>query len=209
MNAKRIISALLNSKLGKLLPVLLIAALTVTASATVFVLYYGSATATVRAPDVVLVAGTDISGSCTAYPCATATIASTKDFETVGVSFFPSATNSPQPASYFTNLTTVYNGGSVSHTINSITISNIGGTTADLGSITVYYCSTQTNTPAASSSCDSFAITSTTGGSLSGHSVLPATLAASHTGYMEVVAYAASGASVSSSVTFQISISWV
>ena len=209
MNPKTIISALFHSKLGKLLPVLLIAGLTVTASATVFVMYYGNATATVRTPDVSLVAGTDISGSCSTYPCATATIASTKDFETVGLSFFPSATNTPQPATYFTNMTTVQNGGSASHTINSISISNIGGTTADLGSINIYYCSTQTNTPATSSSCDSFAITSTSGGSLSGHSILPATLTAGSKGYLEAVAYAASGAAAGQSVTFQIAISWV
>jgi hypothetical protein len=209
MNPKKILIGLLHSKFGKLLPVLLIAGLTATASASVFVMYYGSATATVKTPDISLVAGTDISGSCSSYPCATASIASTKDFETVGLSFFPSVTNTPQPATYFTNLTTIQNGGSVSHTINSVTISNIGGTTADLGSITIYYCSTQTNTPATSSSCDSFAITSTTGGSLSGHSILPATLTAGSKGYLEAVAYAASGATAGQSVTFQIAISWV
>jgi len=207
MNPKKIVSALLHSRWGKLLPVLIIAGLTATASATVFVMYYGGATATVRSPDLALVAGPDASGSCTKYPCATVSIASTKDFATVGISFFPSATNSPQPASYFTNLLQVNNGGTSSHTINSITISNIAGTTADLGSISVYYCSAQTDTPASSSSCDSFAITSSSGGSLSGHSVLPATLTHGASGYIETVAYAASTAT-SSSVTFQIAISW-
>ncbi len=86
MNPKKIVSALLHSKFGKLLPVLLIAGLTATASATVFVMYYGGATATVRSPDVALVAGTDASGSCSTYPCATVSVASTKDFATVGIS---------------------------------------------------------------------------------------------------------------------------
>ena len=90
MNAKRIVSALLHSRWGKLLPVLLIAGLTATASATVFVMYYGGATATVRTPDVALVKGTGESGSCTAYPCATVSIASTKDFATVGITSFHS-----------------------------------------------------------------------------------------------------------------------
>jgi len=207
MNSKKIVSSLLHSRWGKLLPVLLIAGLTATASATVFVMYYGSATATVRTPDVRLVAGTDSTCSST-YPSACVSIASTYDFATVGISFFPSVTNTPQPASYFTNITTIRNYGTVVHTINSIAISNIGGTTADLGSITVYYCASSSGSSPPSASCASFAITSTTGGSLSGSS-LPATLAASTTGYIEVVAYAASGATASSSVTFQISISWV
>ncbi len=210
MNAKRIVSALLHSRWGKLLPVLLIAGLTATASATVFVMYYGGATATVRTPDMALVAGPDASGSCTKYPCATVSIASTNDFATIGMSLFPSATSAVQPATYYTNLLQVKNNAvSASHAINSITISNIAQSGSDLGSISVYYCTAQTDTPASSSSCASLTFTSTTGGSLSGNSVFPATLVHGATGYIEVVGYAASGAAASDAITFQIGISWV
>jgi hypothetical protein len=209
MNPKKILLGLLHSKFGKLLPVLLIAGLTATASAAVFVMYYGNATATVQTADVSLVAGSDAPGSsCSTNPCASATIASTGDFATIGISLYASATNTPQPATYYTDLLRVHNGASsVSHAINSVTISNIVGA-SNLGSITIYYCSTQTNTPATSSSCDSFSITSSTGGSLSGNSVLPATLAHGASGYIEAVVSAASTATVSSTVTFQIAISW-
>ena len=210
MNPKKILLGLLHSKFGKILPVLLIAGLTATASATVFVMYYGNATATVQTADVSLVAGADAPGSsCSAYPCASATIASTGDFATIGISLYASATNSPQPATYYTNLLQVHNGAaSASHTINSVAISGITGA-SNLGSIAIYYCSIQTNTPATSSSCASFAITSSTGGSLSGNSILPATLAHGANGYIEAIASAASNASVSSTVTFAIAISWV
>jgi hypothetical protein len=209
MNPKKIISALFHTKLGKLLPILLLVGLIASASAAVFVMYYGAATATVRSPDVTLVNGGDISGSCSQYPCATSTLSSTNDFATIGVSLFASATSNPQPATYYTDLLHVHNGAlTASHTINSITISNIAQSGSDLGSITVYYCTSQTNAPASSASCASFTFTSTTGGSLSGNSILPQTLAAGGNGYIEVVGNAASGATASDTVTFQVQISW-
>ncbi len=201
--------AIFSSKLGKLIPILVIAGLVAAASSTVFTLYYGNATATVKTPDVTLVAGPDASGSCTAYPCATVAIASTNDFATIGLSFFPSVSNSPQPATYYTNLLQVHNGGATAHTINSVTIGSVTDSLSSLGSITVYYCSAQTNTPATSANCDSFAITSTTGGSLSGHSILPQTLAAGVTAYIEIVAYASSTATATHTTNFTATISWI
>lgn len=209
MNPRKIIRALFHTRLGKLLPILLMVGLIASASAAVFVMYYGSATATVKSPDITLVNGGDISASCSKYPCATSTLSSTNDFATIGISLFASATESPQPATYYTDLLHVHNGATTaSHVINSITISNIAQSGTDLGSVTVYYCTAQTNTPASSSSCASFTFTTTTGGSLSGNSVLPQTLAAGANGYVEVVGNAASGASASDTITFQIQISW-
>lgn len=208
MNPKKILLSLFHSKWGKLLPVLLIAGLTASASAAVFVMYYGSASATVQSADVKLVAGPDSTSCTTTYPCATVTPSSTGDYATIAITFFPSVTqtSNPQPETYYTNLLQLQNTGGSAHTINSITISNIGGTSADLGSITVYYCTAQTSTPASSSSCASFAITSTSGGSITPTSTsLPAT---NGVGYFEVVAYAASGATVSTAVTFQVTVSW-
>jgi hypothetical protein len=201
--------AIFTSRLGKLIPILVIAGLVAAASSTVFTLYYGSATATVKTPDVTLAAGPDASASCAAYPCATVTIAPTNDFATIGLSFFPSVSNSPQPATYYTNLLQVHNGGTTSHTINSVTVGGVADSLSSLGSITVYYCSVQTETPATSASCDSFDITSTTGGSLSGHSVLPQILTAGSTAYIEIVAYAASTATAAHTTTFAVTISWV
>lgn len=201
--------AIFTSKLGKLVPILVIAGLVATASSTVFTLYYGSATATVKIPDVTLVAGPDASGSCTAFPCATVAVASTNDFATIGLSFFPSVSNSPQPATYYTDLLQVHNGGTASHTIDSVAIGSITDSFSSLGSITVYYCSAQTDTPATSATCDSFAITSTAGGSLSGHSILPQTLAAGATAYVEIVAYAASTAAATHTTTFTATVSWI
>ncbi len=206
---RNIVSFLFHTKLGKLLPVLIVAALIASASAAVFVMYYGAGTATVQSPDVSLVAGPDASSSCSVYPCATVSVSS-NSFATVGVSLFASATNSPQPATYYTNLLQVHNSASsASHTINSISVSNIAQSGSDFGSITVYYCSSQTNTPASSSSCASLTFTSASGsGSLSGNSILPQTLTAGSTGYIEIVGYTATTASAGDTITFQIAISW-
>jgi hypothetical protein len=207
--AKKAVRALYGSKLGKLLPVLVVAGLMATASATVFVVYYGSATATVASSDLTLVAGADASGSCSTYPCATVAIASTNDFATIGVNFAASATDSPQPSTYYTNLLKLHNGGTGSHTIQSITISGVTDSSSSLGSITMYYCTAQTDAPAGSASCASFAITNTSGGSLSGNSILPQSLAAGSTGYFEVIAYAASSATAGHTVTFNLQVQWV
>jgi hypothetical protein len=206
---RNIFGFLFHSRLGKFLPVLIVAALIASASAAVFVMYYGAATATVRNPDVSLVAGPDASASCSDYPCATVSVSS-NSFATVGISLFASATNSPQPSTYFTNLLQVHNSGSTaSHTINSISISNIAQSGSDFGSISVYYCSTQTNSPETSSNCASLTFTSTSGGgSLSGNNILPQTLTAGSTGYIEIVGYAATTASAGDTVTFQIAMSW-
>jgi len=206
-----LLKGLLRSKFTRIVTLLLLLGLTTTASATVYTFFYANNTATVQSPDVRLVKGSDASASCTAYPCATETIAGTYDTATVGISFFAANTGaSPIPASYYSNMTIVQNTGSASHSIKSVQIFNIGGTTADLGSITVYFCTTQTEFTASgspSTSCvGNFAITSTTGGSVSG--TFPVTLTAGSKAYIEIAAYAASSAS-SGSVTFSIAVQWI
>ena len=210
------LQAFFHSKTGKILPVLLIALLIGSASSTVYTYYILNNTGTVRTPDVRLVAGTDSSGSCTAYPCATVTVASTNDYAAVAFSLFPSATNSPQPATYYSNLTTIQNKGNTAHSISSIKVSGFGGLTY-LGSITVYYCTTQTEfnpdgtlvTPA--NCARSYTITSSTSGTQTLSGSFPISLAAGSAskGYVEVAAYAASGAAATSQVTFQVSIQWL
>jgi hypothetical protein len=203
-----------HSRYGKVFVALFLISLVATAVATVYVFYYTSATSTVRTPDVKLAAGPDITGvsSCTPYPCAFGSLDSTGDVLTVTISFFPANTGaSPIPATYYSNIGQIVNSGTGSHSIKSIQVLNIGGTTTDLGAIIVYYCATQTEFTAAGtpvSACvGSYSITSSTGGPLTG--TYPQTIAASATQYIEIVAYAASGASASTSVTFQIAVQWV
>jgi len=187
------------------LGVLLLSMLMATASASVFVNYYGDATATVRAPDLQLIAGSDDGG--TGYPSATVTVAATDDYAAIGISLFASATNSPQPATYFTDLLQIYNSAAATdRTVNSVTISNIVDTNSILGKIVVYYCDTQTDDPA-TDAIDSFEITSTTGGNVlltAGPQLIPF----GEYDYIEVVAYAADTATAGQAVTFDIAIQW-
>jgi len=175
------------------------------AAAAVFTLFYANNTATVKTPDVQLAAGTD-SSSSTTFPAASVTVATTHDYAAVAFSIFPSATNTPQPATYYTDLLNIKNVGTAAHTIKAITVTALTGVTS-LGSITVYYYASQTDTPGAGS-LGSATITST--------STAPVTIfsgtqsiAAAGTQYIEVVGYAASGATVDTTVTMQVSIQWV
>ncbi len=208
---KRFLGGLLHSRWAKLLSIVLISGMVATASATVYVFYYGNGTATVQTSDMRLAPGTDASASCTAYPCATVTVSSTKDIATIGLSFFPATTDTPTPATYYTNITTIQNHGAGSHTIQSVKVFNIVDSSSSLGSITVYYCTTQTEfNPAGTlvtpSNCPgSFSITSSTGGTV----VSSQTLAAGAKGYVEIVAYAKSTATAGSAVTFSIAFQWL
>ncbi|MGA2877176.1 MAG: hypothetical protein ABSE82_16795 [Nitrososphaerales archaeon] len=215
MNPKKILLGLLHSKFGKLLPVLIVAGLTASASATVFVMYYGSATATVQTADVQLVNLADAHASCTTYPCANSSLATGthNDSATIGVSMYASTAVTPHPSTYYTNFIGVKNSGSASHTINSISISNIVDASSSLGNITIFLCasSVDISVQANAATCAHYSITSTTGGSLaSGSTVtMPYTLAASSTAVIEVQAYASATATSSHTVTFQVAMSWV
>lgn len=195
-------TARLNSKTGKILGVLLLSMLMATASASVFVTYYGNTTATVQSPDVQLVAGSDHGG--TGYPSASVTVASTLDYASIEISIFASEVNSPQPATYFTDLLQIYNPSAVNHSVMSVLISDISDPDNVLGEIVVYYCISQTDDPANNNN-GSFVIDSTTGGNVLS---APETLGAGDTHYIAVVAYASDTASVGDSVTFAIAIQW-
>lgn len=194
------------SKAKKLLPLIVLASIIGLASAAVFTMYYASFTATVKTPDIQLAAGPDSTASPTSYPAATVTVASTYDYATVAFSIFPSATNTPQPATYYTNLLQIKNVGTASHTINSITISGITGA-SNLGNITIYYYATQTDNPDTSTAANYITLTSSSTGSYT--LVTSQTIAASATNYIEIVGYADSSASSGSTVSFNVAISWV
>ena len=200
------LKALYGSKVGKILPVLVIAGLVATASASVFVLYYGSATATVGTNDIALAAGSDSTACTTNFPCITVTPSSPiADTATIAMNLGTDTATSPQPETYFTDAMHIVNSGPNTRTINSITVSSIGSThPADFGSITVYYCTSQSDTPA-TSCAGSFAITSTTGGTVSGGAQ---TIASAGTGYIEIVGFAGSGATGGDTITFNVQISW-
>jgi len=205
--------SLFNSRYGKVIPILLLAAMMMTATATVFAAYYINNTATVRAADVTLVNGPDVSGSCSTYPCVTSTLSATSDYAAVSFSIFKSATNAPQPNSYFTNLIQVHNGGASSHSITSVQVTGPITSTraADFGEIDVFYCTTQTDAPT-SANCVEQAITSTAStGTLSGSFTFPQTIAASATQYVEIIGHAGSGVTVVSgdTITFDIQVNWV
>ena len=193
--------------------VLVLLGVSVAASATVYQFFYSNSTATVRAPDLTLAAGTDASGSCSVYPCATVTIAGTSDTATVTLSLFKAdATYSPPPSSYYTNLVQVKD-ANYGHSILGVSITSITATSGnDFGKVTVYYCTTQCTFDVngnvnGGTQVGSFPITSTTGGSVSG--TFPQSIAASGTHYIEVVAYAGSGATTGDTITFKVAVQWV
>jgi len=211
---KRKLKAFFQSKTGKILPVLLIALLIGAASSTVYTFYIMNNTATVKTPDLRLVAGTDSSACTTSYPCTTVTVASTFDFATVSLSIFPSAANAPQPATYYSNLTTIQNRGTVAHSIKAIKVSGFTNL-ANLGAITVYYCTAFTEfnpdgTLVTPGNCvGSYTITSASAGYQSVSGAFPVAIAAGSKGYFEVAGYALSTAAAGSTVGFQISIQWL
>jgi len=219
MNVRKGARDFFASRTGKIIPVLLIALLIAAASSTVYVYYIANSSATVRSPDLRLYAGKDSgAGACPNYPCATVTVASTFDSESIALSIFPSATNSPQPATYYSNLTVIKNVGTVSHTINNIKLSNFAGlanlAASPNGGITVYYCTTQTEfnpdgTLVTPGNCvGSATIYSGSSGVLS-LTGLPSAIAASAKGYIELYGSALSTATAGNSVTFNVSIQWV
>lgn len=184
-----------------------------TAVASVYAYFYANATVTVRTADVTLAAGSDSSGSCTVYPCATVSISGTSDTATVSMSMFKAdSTFTPPPSNYYSNLIQVKDATNT-HSIKSVQILGISSSSAsDFGDITVYYCTAQTEfnpsgalvTPA--NCVGSFAITSTTGGSVSG--AFPVSITAGSTQYIELVAYAGNSGSAGDTITFKIAVQW-
>ncbi len=192
---KSLLHLLSHTKMGKLLPIIILSGLMATASAAVFTNYYASTTATVATPDIQLVAGGD----------SVASVSGTKDTATLSITLYPADTTfSIVPSKYYTDALQIKNAGSGAHTIQKITISSITDADSQLGKITVYYTSAITATPE-TASIGSYEITSTTGGDVfSGTQAI----AASATQYIELVGYAKSGATAAKTITFTITIQW-
>jgi len=206
----------LNTRGCKVGAIAILFVLMATATAAVFSMDYATATATTQKSDVQFVKGSDATGSTT-YPAASVALSDTNDYATVGISMFKSVTQTHlQPATYYTDLLHVKNSGTVTHTIKAISISNVvvaNGAFTNGGSITVYYCSSQTDVLA--DTVPHYTIdSSTTSGStnyvipIGSPQALAATGLAGDTGYIEIVAHASGTAGDTSSVTFDLSVQW-
>lgn len=196
---------------GALLAAALVAGVSA-AGATVFQSFYLNAAGTVRAPDVTLAAGSDSSASCSAYPCATVTVSGTSDTATVSFSLFKAdPTFNPPPATYYTDLVEVKDAGN-SHLILGISVYNVTSSSAnDFGEVAVYYCTVQcafgpSGSVSGGTAAGSLTITSAKGGNITG--TFPQTIAPGGTQYIEVVAYAGSGAALGDKVTFKVAVQW-
>jgi hypothetical protein len=172
-------------------------------SAAVYTMYIGSSTATVKSPDIQLVAGADGAGG-TAYPKATVTIASTKDFATVGFGIFPSVAQSPsymQPTTTYEDLLEIKNVGTTQHTINYV-MAETGSGASNLGQISITpYTLTQGGGKAM---MNPIILESSTDKAGYG----PITIPAGGTVCLQVSGWAKSDAAVDATVAFTIAISW-
>jgi hypothetical protein len=157
-----------------------------------------------KTPAVRLMAGPDSSSSTTTVPSARVTIEPTHYEAKISFSLFKSASNNPQPATYYINLMQLNNCRKVSYTINSITISDITGA-SNLGRLTIYLFAVQTDTPTASTPIGSASLTNTSHGTISLLSSTQ-TIAASATYYIEIVGHAAPSAGTGSKTGFNLNI---
>lgn len=200
------LKALYGSKLGKLLPVIAIAALVSTASAAIFVNYYASGTATAQTNNVTLVVGGDSVASCTGVtPCVHVTVTG-GDYATIAANLGIETNNSPnpQPQTYFTNVLQLNNAGASARNVTTI-ITSATETGTFYGSLTVYICTDNPghNDPASDANC--------TGSSITSNISSPVTiasgtaLAATSKDFVALVGWAAAS---SSSLTFNLQFQW-
>ena len=199
------LKALYGSKLGKILPVLIIAGLVATASASIFVNYYASGTATASTNDITLVAGTDSSASCTGVtPCVHVTVTG-GDSATIALNLGVDSSASPQPQTYFTEVLQIHNGGTTARNVTTY-ISSATQTGTFFGSLTVYYCTTNPghSDPSTVAGCSG----STTTGNVSS----PVTVASGESlpasggdGFIALVGWAATA---STSLNFNLQFQW-
>lgn len=196
-------------RLVKRLTVMLVLALAAViglASASVFTVHAAQGTGVIRAQGIQLVAGPDGASNPNTYPSAAVTVSPNHDSAEVALSLFPSQKNTPQPATYYTNLLQITNSGNSNHTINEITVSDITGA-SNLGSLTIYYYMAQTDNPQNAKPTGSSTLTSASTGTtvlFSGKQ----TLMPSAVNYVEIVGYASPNAAVDSTVSFTLTVNW-
>ena len=162
---------------------------------------------TTSSSGLVFVPGSDANCSASpVYPCATVSVDGTGTLATMGISIPRSNLSVPQPEVYYTDPLEVHNEGTYSNTVAYLNVTDVTGA-ANLGNVTVYYCTSMTDDPSGSDDCASFSITGPSGGLLSGHNVLPDTLGPGEVAYIELVAFASDTSSMSGAVTFVLEMS--
>lgn len=207
-SVKSAIKSLYGSKLGKILPILVVAGLVATASASIFVNYYGSATVTAQNNDVSFVLGGDNTvGGCTNTPCVSTALNTPPDFATISMNLGIESTASPQPSTTFTDPLQLHNAGSAARSV-TITITSATPSTNFYGSVSVYYCTVQSTTPATDvTHCTGS--TMTTGFTAPGTVASGVSLAAAGSGYIEFVGYAGSSAVAGTdTLAFNLQVQW-
>lgn len=199
------LKSLYSSKLGKLLPALIIAGLVASASAAVFVNYYATGTATASTNNITLVAGGDSSASCTGVtPCAHVAVSSAGDSATINLNLGIEGSATPQPQTFFTDVLQVDNAGSTGRNVTTY-ISSATQSGTFYGSLTVYYCTSNPghSDPATVSGCTGSSITSDVSSPVTVASGV--SLPAASKGYIALAGWASSA---SSSLSFSIQFQW-
>lgn len=188
-------------KSSVLIVLIILLSVIITASAGGFIVGNQQNVGSAYASDVRLTAGSDCFSSPANFPCANVSITATCDCATVTLNLFPSAHNNPQPLTYYTNLLQIRNLGNANCTIKGITLSNIKGA-SNLGCLTVFLFSNQTDSPTTSKPLGSISLTNSSSGTI----LLcdKYMLEASQVNYIEVVGCAAAGCACGSTVGFTV-----
>jgi hypothetical protein len=206
MASTKALKALYGSKLGKILPVLLIAGMVATASASIFVQYYAVGTVTAQTNSVQLISSPDDNGgSCgTNTPCFTATIAGAGDYASIAMNLGVESTQTPQPKTVFTDVLEINNTGTTSRTVTT-TLTSATETGSFYGSLTIYYCTAATSNPVGDGNC-------ITNGAITSDVSSPTPIAISQTlaanGGLAYIAIVGWAAGTSTSLSFNLQFQW-
>lgn len=160
------------------------------------------ASMTPQQPKLMLVPGADSSPVCTSYPCATVSV-SGSGTATIALGLGKEAVEEMQPETYYTDLVRVTNPTGSNVTITAVTVGGVSeARQGDIGGITVYFCTSQTDDP--SQGCaGSFTISSPTGGTAFRGA---AVISPGGSGYIELAGFAGLSAHSGDRITFTIEV---
>lgn len=169
---------------------------------------YGSGFSSSRSDGLSLVAGSDTTNSCSSFPCAEAQVSSANDFASLSLSIFPSSVKkAQQPETYYTDLLDLKNNGNIARTVNAISISSVNDSSSILGSLSIFFCPVQNNTPS-KLICAYFTLNRTSlSGSLLGNGFFPVVIRPGATWYIEAVGFANASSKIHKQISVHIKIS--
>ena len=153
-------------------------------------------------PAVSLVAGPDSSPNCASSPGGSVSV-SAGGRPLITLSLGKAAPGNPQPEPYFTDLLLVTNPTGRAVTVHSVSVTAVTeARPGDLGSLSVFYCATQTDSPP--DGCEgAFTILGTSGGVVySGGD----TIQQGGARYLEFAGFAGPGAQVGDAISFMIQV---